>query len=133
MTRGQMAAFLVKALGLPAATGNSFTDDDASYFEADIEALRASGITAGCTETTYCPDRSVTRAEMAAFLVRGFNLDGAVTNTFVDDDGSFFESDIEALVASGGTSGCLTTSYCPEAPVTREQMAAFLIRALAVT
>ncbi len=133
VTRGQMAAFLVKALGLPAATGNSFTDDDASYFEADIEALRASGITAGCTETTYCPDRSVTRAEMAAFLVRGFNLDGAVTNTFVDDDGSFFESDIEALVASGVTSGCLTTSYCPEAPVTREQMAAFLIRALAVT
>jgi len=64
--------------------------------------------------------------------VRGFSLDGAVGNTFVDDDASFFEGDIEALVASGVTSGCRATSYCPDAPVTREQMAAFLIRALAV-
>lgn len=132
VTRGQMAAFLVRALDLSTVSGDSFTDDDGSFFEADIEALRASGITAGCTATTFCPNQSVTRAEMAAFLVRGFDLDSAVGDTFVDDDGSFFEADIEALVASGVTTGCTDTSYCPEAPVTREQMAAFLIRALAV-
>ena len=66
-----MAAFLVRALNLETPTASdSFTDDDGSIFEADIETLGASGITDGCTPTTYCPDRSVTRGEMAAFLVR---------------------------------------------------------------
>lgn len=132
VTRGQMAAFLVRALDLPVASGNSFTDDDGSLFESDIEALSAAGITTGCTGTDFCPDRTVTRAEMAAFLVRGFGLAGTIGDSFSDDDGSFFEADIEALVSNGVTGGCTTTSYCPEAPVTREQMAAFLIRALAV-
>ncbi len=132
VTRGQMAAFLVRALNLPPVSGDSFSDDDGSFFEADIEALSVAGITTGCTGTDFCPDRTVTRAEMAAFLVRGFGLAGATGDSFSDDDGSFFEADIEALVSNGLTGGCTTISYCPEAPVTREQMAAFLIRALAV-
>jgi SpoIID/LytB domain protein len=132
VTRGQMAAFLVRALDLPLVSGDSFSDDDGSFFEADIEALSAAGITTGCTGTDFCPDGTVTRAEMAAFLVRGFGLAGATGDSFSDDDGSFFEADIEALVSNGVTSGCASTNYCPEAPVTREQMAAFLIRALAV-
>mgnify|MGYP006432504445 FL=1 len=70
---------------------------------------------------------------MATFLVRGFGLAEGTGDSFMDDDGSFFEADIEALVAAGVTSGCSATSFCPGAPVTREQMAAFLIRALAVS
>ena len=66
-----MAAFLVRALDLTSATGSDpFTDDDGSLFETEIETLRSHGITAGCTTTTFCPNRAVTRAEMAAFLVR---------------------------------------------------------------
>ncbi|SVD85422.1 uncharacterized protein METZ01_LOCUS438276, partial [marine metagenome] len=72
VTRGEMAAFLVRALDLtPMTAGDPFTDDDGSLFETDIETLRSHGITAGCTTTTFCPDRAVTRGEMAAFLVRG--------------------------------------------------------------
>jgi len=52
-------------------------------------------------------------------------------DTFVDDDDSFFESEIETLYASGITTGCSATTFCPSDMVTREQMAAFLIRALA--
>jgi len=133
VTRGEMAAFLVRALGLePVAGANSFVDDDGSLFEADIEDLVAAGVTTGCSPTAFCPGRVVTRGEMAAFLVRGFNLSPAVGDSFVDDNGSFFEADIEALVAAGVTSGCSAASFCPRAPVTREQMAAFLVRALAV-
>ena len=133
VSRGEMAAFLVRALGLAPSSGvDSFSDDDGSFFQADIEALFAAGVTAGCSSTAFCPDRVVTRGEMAAFLVRGFSLLPAVGDSFVDDDGSFFEADIESLVAAGVTSGCSTTSFCPRAPVTREQMAAFLVRALAV-
>ena len=52
--------------------------------------------------------------------------------TFVDDDGSVHEASIEALVAAGITTGCdmAGTRFCPDEPVSRGQMAAFLTRAI---
>jgi hypothetical protein len=74
VTRGQMAAFLVRALSLPPAGGvDSFVDDNDSVFESDIERLAAAGVTAGCNPPAndrFCPDNSVTRGQMAAFLAR---------------------------------------------------------------
>jgi len=134
LSRGEMAAFLVRALGLePAESDNPFVDDDDSFFESEIETLYASGITTGCSATMFCPSDMVTREQMAAFLVRAFELADTQEsqNTFVDDDDSFFESEIETLYASGITTGCSATMFCPSDMVTREQMAAFLIRALA--
>ena len=126
-----MAAFLVRTLSLSGADGvDPFTDDDGHDLEAEISALWASGITSGCTPTQFCPERAVTRAEMAAFLVRGFGLAASDTDSFTDDDQHFFESEISALWASGITSGCTPTQFCPERAVTRAEMAAFLIRSL---
>jgi hypothetical protein len=68
-----MAAFLVRALDLPPGPAGTFTDDDGSIFESEIEALAAAGITRGCSPPTndrYCPDGTVTREQMAAFLFR---------------------------------------------------------------
>jgi hypothetical protein len=48
---------------------------------------------------------------------------------FVDDDGSIFEAEIETLYHHGITTGCTETTFCPTDVVTREEMAAFLIRA----
>jgi hypothetical protein len=69
---------------------------------------------------------------MAAFLSRALDLAPAV-NTFTDDDDSIFEDDIAKIAAAGITRGCSAdgTLFCPEAPVTRGQMAAFLRRGLA--
>jgi SpoIID/LytB domain protein len=132
VTRAEMAAFLVRALGLSAAEGvNSFVDVDGHALEAEISALQASGITGGCTPTQFCPERAVTRAEMAAFLVRGFGSASAEAIPFVDTDGHFFEAEISTLRAKGITGGCTPTQFCPERAVTRAEMAAFLIRALA--
>lgn len=136
VTRGQMAAFLNRALDLPASTRNAFTDDDASIFQADIQALAAAGITKGCNPPAndrFCPDSLVSRGQMAAFLTRALNLPSSTVNTFTDDDGSIFEADIQALAAAGVTSGCnppANDRYCPEVMVTRGQMASFLFRAL---
>jgi hypothetical protein len=129
VTRGQMAAFLVRTLGLPAATTDHFSDDDSSVFEQDINALAQSGITRGCSATAYCPDATITREQMAAFLVRAYGLGGTTLDTFGDDDGTTFENEINALAASGITRGCSTSSFCGRDTVTREQMAAFLRRA----
>ena len=132
-----MAAFLVRALGLTdTGGGNAFVDDDESVFEADIARLAAAGITRGCNPPTndrFCPNERVTRQQMAAFLVRAYGLtDDGGGNTFVDDDGSVFETDIAKLAAAGITKGCnppANTEFCPYSAVTREQMAAFLHRA----
>lgn len=74
VTRGQMAAFLTRALPLPASDDDRFVDDDHSIFEADIQALAAAGITRGCGDDTFCPDDDVTRGQMAAFLTRALDL-----------------------------------------------------------
>ncbi|MGH8875641.1 MAG: S-layer homology domain-containing protein, partial [Acidimicrobiia bacterium] len=72
VTRAQMASFLVRALGLPPASQDFFTDDGGSVHEADINALAQSGITKGCSSngTLFCPGDRVTRGQMAAFLHR---------------------------------------------------------------
>ena len=69
VTRAQMATFLVQAFDLPEAPRADFEDvAEGSTHAADIDALAASGVTAGCGERRYCPRRPTTRAEMATFL-----------------------------------------------------------------
>jgi hypothetical protein len=106
-----------------------------------VEWLAATAITLGCnppTKDLYCPGGSVTRGQMAAFLHRalGETLLPGVPVEFVDDDGSVFERDIEWLGAVGVTRGCnppVNDRFCPTDPVRRDQMAAFLHRALTMT
>ena len=136
VTRGEMAAFLVRALGLTETGSFDFVDDDESIFESDIEKLAAAGITKGCNPPVndrFCPNDPVTREQMAAFLVRALDLPEVEGTDFVDDDWSVFEDAIERLAAAGITKGCNPPDndrFCPTSPVIRGQMAAFLHRAL---
>ena len=130
VSRAQMASFLVRALDLPPTATDYFPDDTGSIHEADINALRAAGITTGCGGGLYCPLADVSRAQMASFLVRALDLPPTATDYFSDDSGSIHEADINAFRAAGITSGCGPGLYCPSVTVTREQMAAFLHRAL---
>jgi hypothetical protein len=137
VTRGEMAAFLTRALGQTAGLDDPFVDDNDSVFEQDIGRLAAAKITMGCNppkNDRFCPQHKVTREQMAAFLVRAFDYtDDAVGNAFGDDDESIFERDIEMLAAEGVTKGCnppVNDRFCPNDLVTRAQMAAFLRRSL---
>ena len=130
VTRVQMAQFLVRAFHHPSTTTDYFTDDDGITGESSINALAEAGITGGCAPNLFCPTRPVTRAQMAIFLVNELNLPPTATDYFDDDDGKTGESSINALAAAGLTGGCGTRKYCPTSNVTREQMAAFLHRAL---
>ena len=129
VTREQMASFLARAVNLPPATMDYFTDDTGSLHEGDINRLAQAGITFGCTPTTFCRDRVVTREQMASFLARAFALPGGSPDFFSDDTGSQHEADINSVASAGITSGCGGGRYCPASSVTREQMAAFLHRA----
>lgn len=114
-----------------------FDDTAKSDFLNDILWLAESGITKGCSDTSYCPNDFVTRGQMAAFLTRALGYTDAGTgNLFTDDDGIVFEADIDRLATAGVTKGCNppeNDNFCPNAFVTREQMAAFLVRALGLT
>jgi len=130
VTRGQMAAFLVRALELPDAPAAGFTDTADSAFKADIDKLAAAGITSGCGGGKFCPNDGVTRGQMAAFLNRALALPAAESAGFTDTLGHVFQFDIDRLAGAGITTGCGGTTFCPDQNVTRGQMAAFLVRAL---
>jgi hypothetical protein len=73
VTRGQMAAFMARGLGLDNVSENFFTDDNGNIFELQINAIARVGITRGCNppaNTEYCADNPVRRDEMASFLSR---------------------------------------------------------------
>lgn len=137
--RRKVGAVSLVAVAMIAAAlppGGTFKDDDGNVHEGFIEAIAAEGITRGCNpphNDRYCPRQPVTREQMAAFLVRALGLTASGTVDFVDDDGSLFEADIERLATAGITVGCnppQNDRFCPNDPVTRDQMASFLGRAL---
>jgi hypothetical protein len=78
--RDQMSAFILRGLGEfspPDPGSQRFTDvPPSNVFYNFIDRMAVLNITLGCTpdHLMYCPNDSVTRAQMAAFLVRAFNL-----------------------------------------------------------
>ncbi|HEX4982092.1 MAG TPA: S-layer homology domain-containing protein, partial [Ilumatobacteraceae bacterium] len=128
-TSGSSSEFSVP-FAIPATP---FTDIATSPFKAEIEWLYANKITTGCAPTLYCPSGSVTREQMASFLVRMFKLPATVTDFFTDDETSQHEPDINRLRAAEITLGCSATEYCPLGLVLRDQMATFLARAAELT
>jgi hypothetical protein len=139
VTAGSALLLFASVVGLALAAslppGGTFTDDDGNVHEANIEAIAAEGITLGCNPPVndlYCPDQSVSREQMATFLTRALDLPAAA-GSFTDTAGSVHEANIGALAAAGITLGCnppTNDMFCPDAAVTRAQMATFLTRAL---
>ena len=134
VTRGEMAAFIRRALEIPYVTDDYYVDDSGDTFEADINALTAAGIGFGCGPDTYCSPDPLRREEFAEMFTRAFgytNPEG--TNWFVDDEDSPYQESINALKQAGVTVGCNppdNDQFCPIRPVTRGEMASFFVRAL---
>lgn len=110
-----------------------------------IYSIAQTGITRGCTSDPlqYCPNVSVTRAQMAVFLVRALGLETSIfdpadpttwAKDFTDVPPDYWAwKEIQALYLSGITLGTTTTTFSPEMVVSRSQMAVFLSRALGIT
>jgi hypothetical protein len=108
-----------------------FLDDPNNVFSPYIYAIYAEGITVGCGSNSYCPSMSVTRGQMAAFIIRakfGETFNYTTTPYFIDvpSNNDFFKY-VQKLKDEGLT--VLTGTYMVDDIVTREQMAAFIIRA----
>ena len=137
MDRATMAVWMVRVLDgqdPPAVSQTRFNDVDPASFHAPfIERMADLGVTGGCGDgTDYCPDRAVTRAQMAVFLTRAFDLAEGPDPGFGDvPSDAWYATAVAALAASGITGGCGDgTTFCPSQDTTRAQMATFLHRAL---
>ena len=132
VTRGQMATFLWRFRLSPeplAASGFSDVPSDAFYADA-VAWLLQTGITTGIGGNRYGPDDVVTRAQMAAFLWRLMGSEpGAPSSGFTDvPAGQYYTEAVDWLLQRGITTGTSPTTFSPNDPVTRAQMAAFLWR-----
>lgn len=119
----------------PPVKKSRFADvDDSEWWMPYVERLADLGITTGCKQNPlrYCPDETVSRAQMASFLVRAFRLQRAPSANFADTRGNTHEENIDALFATGITVGCKQrpARFCPDRPATRAHMATFLNRGL---
>jgi len=117
--------------------GESFDDvPPASPFYRFVETILHHGITGGCSAATYCPAASTTRAQMAVFLLiamegTGYTPVACTTPVFLDVPASSpFCRWIEELNRRGITGGCGNGNFCPSSPVSRDQMAVFVLRTI---
>lgn len=146
INRWQMAVFVETSLGAsPAATCTGMFSDVNASTVGDlvcryIEDFAARGITAGCGDGKYCPNDPVTRHQMAVFLEAALGripgqLPATCSGTFGDVNagtvGALVCRIIEDFALQGITAGCSAAPplFCPNAPVTRAQMAVFLVAA----
>jgi uncharacterized repeat protein (TIGR03803 family) len=119
---------------LPGAWFADFLDvDSRNIYHDSVESIVRAGITAGCSSGNYCVSAPVTRAQMAVFLLKAKYGSAHVPPncTGVFDDvlcPGPFTNWIEQLAAEGITAGCDPGLYCPDNPVTRAQMAVFLLK-----
>lgn len=124
----------------PAVSGqfDGFKDISVSSHLENIEELAELGVIRGCNpplNTKFCPDKPLTRGEMATLLARILNLPETDRDMFTDDSGNPHEHNINSLAASRISQGCNTqhvrgSSFCPDRPLTRGELATFLARGL---
>ncbi|MBI4910130.1 MAG: SBBP repeat-containing protein [Acidobacteria bacterium] len=137
VTRWQMAVFLVRGMigsdDFPYPTTPYFNDVPATHGQFKwIQKLRELGITTGCSDNLYCPDATVSRGQMAVFLIRaryGNNFTFRQTAYFTDvpANNSFFQY-VQKMRQTGITTGCSASTFCANDNITRGQMAVFLTR-----
>jgi hypothetical protein len=117
--------------------GDSFQDVPRSnpYYRS-VETLLHSGVTAGCAAGQYCPAGPATREQMAVFVLKAkegaaYTPPACTVSAFFDVPASSpFCPYIRELFNRGVVSGCAPALYCPTNPVSREQVAVFLLRTL---
>jgi hypothetical protein len=119
-------------LGSPATFVDVPTTDPFFHY---VETVYQTGVASGCNTSPlmYCPANAVTRQQMAVFLLKAVHgpayAPPSCSGSFADVPcPSQYANWIEELAAEGVTSGCGSGNYCPADPVTRQQMAVFLLK-----
>ena len=107
--------------------------EDSVWYAPHVERLADLEVTVGCTldPLRFCPDVNLTRAQVASWLARAFDLESDESQGFDDAVGSVHEANINAVVAAGVMSGCSTDpkNFCLDDTVTKGEMARYVYAA----
>ncbi len=112
---------------------NNFTDMVDHWAFEDVNRMFKLGLVTGETETKFAPNRSITRAEFTALLVRALklNVSDSSSNRFSDvDSGSWYAWVVDAATDAGLVGGYGNGIFAPNDSITREQMAVMITRAM---
>ena len=134
LLRWEAALWLTRAFDLEPGDGVPYVDvpADGPIGEA-VAALHSEGVTVGCASdpVRYCPDGTITRAEMAVFLARALQLEPAGSAGFLDvSPDAHYASSVDAIYEASITVGCDRDQprYCPERPISHREAAVMLHR-----
>lgn len=137
VTRGTMAVMIARAIGAEDTGADHFVDDDGHYAEGAIEALIGTGARFGCEVERFCPDRAITRGEMAAFITRTLKWDTSEPSPdWLDLDTSTLSGALAELAQRGVIEACdppADQRLCPRQLVERDEAVATLVKALGLT
>lgn len=126
-SRSEVAMAVARMADLAPSSRRFFTDVSGT---SEINALAEAGIVNGCRPRRFCPDRAVSRAQLAAMFAGALDLP-AGGDRFTDlPDGYVHRAAINALAGASVTRGCASGRFCPTRRVTRAQLASFVVRAL---
>ena len=129
VSRGETALWIYNMENQP-DTGepHSFTDvTDESQNDA-VSWMANSGITTGTTPTTFAPDDTLRRAQVAAFLHRLKGEPSAPPHSFSDVVAGWQQDPVSWMADTGITTGTTPTTFAPEDTLTRAQLLTFLYR-----
>lgn len=130
LSRGQLATFLGRAIGVEQSTEAQFSDVEGTTHAGYINALAERGLVAGYTDGTYRPNEPVGRDQIAAVLARWLELEPVEEDAFSDIEGNTHRRQINALAAIGVAQGTTDGRYLPRLSLQRDQAASLLVRAL---
>ena len=125
VTRVEAASWIWRMQGEPAAPAHSFSDVGAS---GAVSWMVDNKITTGTTPTTFSPNDTLTRAQLAAFLWRLADQPAAPSHSFSDVHAGWQQGPVSWMLDRGITTGTTPTTFSPDNPSTRAQLATFLYR-----
>ena len=128
VTRGETAVWIWRMQDRPQAPAHSFVDVTAAEQQQSVAWMVSEGVTTGTSDSTFSPDRELTRVEVAAFLWRLASRPDAVAHSFVDVLSGWQQGPVSWMASTGITTGTSDSTFSPDGTLTRAQLITFLYR-----
>lgn len=130
----KFAVFSIKKAAIvPVMPVVTFNDIAGHWAENSIKELVSLGAVGGYPDGSFKPDKAITRAEFVTILVKAFKLAPQNGRTFSDTDGHWAGNTIATAASYGISSGYADGTFRPDDLITREQMAAMIVKAAKLT
>nr|WP_246320517.1 S-layer homology domain-containing protein [Paenibacillus qinlingensis] len=134
ITRAEFVSIVVKFLKLGDQGGKAFSDTTNHWAKNAIATAAANGIISGYTDTTFGPDDTITREQMAVIIVRAAHMNDKGTDGMEFTDNSaiseWAQAAVAVLTSKGLLNGYQDGTLKPQGISTRAEASAIILRSL---